>query len=122
MRRFLLTCALVVLTVLVNATTKGSTFIAFLDGANSWESSGSAYGFYQLTPGSNIYTKLYATPKIDMNGGGAIYDGKFHGTSWDQSYVGTYHEYNILDWTPTANDGKKYITTIIGQVLQPMTP
>lgn len=107
MRRFLLTCALVVLTLLANATTKGSTFIAFLDGANSWENSGSAYGFYRLTPGSNIYTKLYATPKIDMNGGGAIYDGKIHGTSWDQSYVGTYHEYNILDWTPTANDGKK---------------
>jgi hypothetical protein len=108
MRRFLLTYVLVVLTSLFAcAASKGSTIIAFLDGATSWESGGSAYGFYQLTPGSSTYVKLYATPKIDMNGGGAIYDGKFHGTSWDQTYTDTYHEYNILDWTPTANDGKK---------------
>lgn len=86
----------------------GSTFIAFMDANKTWESlESNLYGFYQLQLGSNSYKPLYSTPDIDMNGGCAIYDGKFHGTSWDQTYTGTYHEYNMIDWTPTENDGKK---------------
>lgn len=89
-------------------TTSGSTFIAFMDANKTWESNNAnLYGFYQLQPGSNGYTSLYTTHNVDMNGGCAIYDGKFHGTSWDQTYTGTYHEYNIIDWTPTENDGMK---------------
>lgn len=89
------------------AKTNGSTFIAFMDANKTWENKKKLYGFYQLQPGGNSYTLLHETPNIDMNGGCAIYDGKFHGTSWDQTYTGTYHEYNIIDWTPTENDGTK---------------
>ncbi|QUB70927.1 choice-of-anchor J domain-containing protein [Prevotella multiformis] len=88
--------------------TGGSSFIAFMDASKSWENGGAnQFGFYQLQPGSSVCSMLFSTPKTDMNGGGAIYDGKFHGTSWDQSYTGTYHEYNLIDWSPTENDGKK---------------
>lgn len=81
----------------------GSAYYAFID---AFGDDPGGYGFYKLTPGKNSYSLAYSVSD-DINGGGAVYYDTFHGTSWDYSLTGTYHEYTLPDWTPTANDGKK---------------
>lgn len=81
----------------------GSVYYAFID---AFGDDPGGYGFYKLTPGKNSYSLAYSISD-DINGCGAVYDNTFHGTSWDYSLTGTYHEYTLPDWTPTANDGKK---------------
>lgn len=82
-------------------------FLAFLGYSSAWSSSANLCGFYSIAPGNNSYESVFLTPGVQINAGGAIYDGKFHGMSFDNSFIGTYYEYNISDWTPTENSGTK---------------
>lgn len=85
--------------------------LGFIDYADSWQLTGSNYGLYRLTPGSSSYEMVLPTPTIDINVGGAIYDGLFHGINYYVDWttfdmVGTYYEFDLATGKTTANSGR----------------
>lgn len=60
----------------------------------------------QTLPSSMVENSLY-----NANGGGVIYQGRYHFVNYDRNYVPTYYEYNISDWTPTGSNNTVLNTT-----------
>lgn len=74
--------------------------------SQAWTDTEAQYGIYSFN--ASQYPSLEPiklNEDFTVNGGGVIYDGKFHFVNYTSSYYCYVYEYNIDDWTPTGNNG-----------------